>query len=283
MNDAVSQNVRVAGIMGWPVHHSLSPRIHGHWIRRHGIDGFYVPLPVAPAGLRTALQALPALGFVGCNITIPHKIGVMEWLDEISETARTVGAVNTVFVRDGRLLGENTDAAGFLDGLESVVPDWASRPGTAVVIGAGGAARAVVAAICSASSREIVVVNRTRKRTEELCLRFPPARAADFEELPQFLAETSLLVNASSLGMEGFPPLDIDLTPLASHAVVADIVYVPIETSLLHAARQQELPAVDGLAMLLGQAVSGFEGWFGVRPKVDEELRQLMRKALEER
>lgn len=269
--------------MGWPVRHSLSPVIHGHWIRRHGLDAAYVPLPVAPGNLAAALEALPVLGFSGCNLTVPHKIEAMALLDRVSATARAIGAVNTLFVREGRLEGDNTDAAGFAAGLAEQAPGWAAGEGPFVVLGAGGAARAVAAALRGESSAEIVVVNRTRRRADELAARFPPSRAAAWDDLPELLAQAALLVNATTLGMEGEPPLDVDLAPLPDRAAVADIVYAPLETGILRAARARGLAAVDGLSMLLHQAVPGFDGWFGVRPEVDRELREAVLEAISAR
>lgn len=271
---------RVAGIMGWPVRHSLSPLIHGHWIRRHGIDAAYIPFPVPPTGLAAALRALPSLGVAGCNLTVPHKIEALALLDRVSPAAEAVGAVNTVFVRGGMLEGDNTDGAGFTAGLREQAPGWAAGDGPLVVLGAGGAARAVVAALRAESGAEIVVVNRTRRRAEGLSARFPPAFPAAWDALPGLLADAALLVNTTVLGMEGAPPLEVDLAPLSDRAVVADIVYAPGRTGILRAAEARGLAAVDGLSMLLHQAVPGFEGWFGIRPEVDGELRRLVREAL---
>ena len=277
---AASGATQLAGIVGWPVGHSLSPLIHGFWIRRHRLDAAYVPLPVRPGDLATALRALPALGFRGCNVTVPHKVEARALVDAESDRARAVGAVNTIVVEDGRLLGTNTDVDGFLAGLREQAPGW-RRPGRrAVVVGAGGAARAVVAGLRAELDGEIVVANRTVARAEELVRPVEDARAVDLRALEAELRGAGLLVNASTLGMGDGPTLDPDLAGLAADAVVADIVYVPLETALLRAASRRGLATVDGLGMLLHQAVPGFEGWFGVRPKVDRELRDHVLAAL---
>ncbi len=270
---------RLAGIVGWPVHHSLSPLIHSYWIRRHRLAAAYVPLAVRQQDLETALRALPALGFRGCNVTVPHKVAVRRIVDEETERARTVGAVNTIFVRDGRLLGDNTDVGGFVEGLREQAPGWDRLARRAVVVGAGGAARAVVAGLRAALSGEIVIANRTRTRAEDLARQFERVRAVSLRALESELGGTDLLVNASTLGMGAGPVLDPDLTGLPDHAVVADIVYAPLRTALLRRAARRGLAIVDGLGMLLHQAVPGFEGWFGRRPRVDEELRRHVLRA----
>lgn len=276
-----SAGTRLAGIVGWPVVHSLSPVIHSYWIRKHRLDAAYVPLPVRPGHLATALRALPALGFRGCNVTVPHKVEARSLVDEESALAGTVGAVNTIFVRDGRLIGANTDVGGFVAGLHEQRPEWHRSGRRAVVVGAGGAARAIVAGLRAEHGDEIVIANRTLAKAEEIAAQFEGVRAVGLRDLEAELTGAGLLVNASTLGMGNGPTLDPDLAGLAADAVVADIVYVPLETALLRGASRRGLATVDGLGMLLHQAVPGFEGWFGVRPVVDHDLRKHVLATLE--
>ncbi len=271
---------KLSGIVGWPVRHSLSPAIHSYWIQKYELDAAYVPLPVEPQKLETALRALPALGFQGCNITAPHKVEARALVDDETDLARVVGAINTIFVRDGRLIGANTDVDGFLDGLNQQAPGWNTLKGHAVLVGAGGAARAVLAGLRDALDGEIVIANRTVTKAEELAKRFDEVRAVALDNLDSELRGASLLVNSSTLGMEDGPVLDPELGGLDADAVVADIVYAPLETTLLHSASCRGLATVDGLGMLLHQAVPGFEGWFGIRPEVDEDLRNHVLAAL---
>ena len=270
---ASSGGTQLAGIVGWPVGHSLSPRIHSFWIRKYRLDAAYVPLPVQPGHLATALRALPALGFRGCNVTVPHKVEARALVDEESTLASVVGAVNTIVIQDGRLLGRNTDVDGFLEGLREQAPGWSRSDRRAVVVGAGGAARAVVAGLRAELDGEIVIANRTLAKAKDIIQQFDNTRAVGLRELEAELDGAGLLVNTSTLGMMDGPTLDPDLAGLAANAVVADIVYAPLETALLRTASRRGLATVDGLGMLLHQAVPGFEGWFGVRPRVDQELR----------
>ncbi|MGE0718138.1 MAG: shikimate dehydrogenase [Alphaproteobacteria bacterium] len=269
----ISGKARVAGVMGWPVGHSRSPRLHGYWLAQLGIDGAYVPMAVRPETVVEAVRALPLLGFAGCNLTVPHKELVLPALDRVSPLARRIGAVNTVVVdADGRIDGDNTDAFGFIESLREAVPAWRGRSGPAVVLGAGGAARAVVAALQDADVPEIRVANRTRARADAL-VRDLGGSAVDWSERSHALDGASLLVNTTTQGMTGQPALDIDLGPLPASAVVADIVYVPLTTPLLAAAAARGNPTVDGLGMLLHQARPGFARWFGVTPAVTPALR----------
>jgi len=269
---------RLAGVMGWPVAHSLSPRLHGYWLKQYGIDGAYVPLPVPPERLGSALRALADLGFAGCNLTVPHKEAALAVLDEVAEDARRIAAVNTILVRsDGTLCGWNTDIEGFAQSLTSALPGWSITGEQAVVIGAGGAARAVVAALQKLGAAEIIVVNRTPDRTQALATALGQSvQPRPWERIEEVLRTASLLVNTTSLGMVGKSPLASDLAPLREEAVVADIVYTPLETALLAAARQRGHRVVDGLGMLLYQAIPGFEAWFGRRPEVTPELRNFV-------
>jgi shikimate dehydrogenase len=271
----IGGKTKVAGVMGWPVGHSLSPRLHGYWLERHGVDGVLVPLPVRPEHFAEALRALPKLGFVGASITVPHKEAALGLVDEAEPPAQRVGAVNTIVVREGgRIAGRNTDVPGFLDALRDGAPGWRAGAGAAVVLGAGGASRAIVAALSMAGVAEIRVVNRTLERAAALAQALgPPVRAVPWERRAEALANAALLVNATTLGMTGQPPLELDLAPLPAAAVVMDIVYTPLETPLLARARGRGLVAVDGLGMLLHQARPAFAAWFGVEPEVTAELR----------
>lgn len=274
----LSGRARLAGVMGWPVAHSLSPRLHGYWLRHYGIDGAYVPLPVRPERLGSALRALTDLGFAGCNLTVPHKEAALGALDEVAEDARRIGAVNTILVRaDGSLYGWNTDIEGFAQSLIAALPEWSIAGKHAVVLGAGGAARAVVAAVQNLGAEEVVILNRTRERAEALATDLGGAiRPLPWERRSEALSQAALLINTTTLGMLGKPPLSIDLAPLPTDAVVADIVYAPLETPLLAEARRRGHRVVDGLGMLLYQAVPGFEAWFGRRPEVTPALRDFV-------
>ena len=269
----LSGHARLAGIMGWPVAHSRSPRLHGFWLRRHGIDGAYIPLPVRPERFADAVRSLADLGFRGANVTIPHKEAAFALCDRVDPSARRAGAVNTLVFRDGAIEGSNTDGWGFLANVAESVPGWRAEAGPAVILGAGGSARAIAAALLDAGCPQLTLVNRTPARAEALAqaLGGPIAVATT----PP-LAGAALLVNTTSLGMQGQPPLVLDLAALPPGAVVADIVYVPRETALLAAARARGLAAVDGLGMLLHQARPGFAAWFGITPEVDAELRDFV-------
>jgi shikimate dehydrogenase len=269
-------STRAACVIGWPIEHSRSPLIHGHWIRQHGLDADYRREAVEPAAFADFVRNLPAHGYVGANITIPHKEMALE-LSEPDDRARAVGAANTLWLDGGRLRSTNTDVEGFTANLDDAVPGWAQRSGAALVLGAGGSARAVVYGLIERGVARINVVNRTIDRINELQRRFGAAvQPAEWSALRGLLPDTSLLVNTTSLGMTGQPPLEIDLGPLPAHAVVTDLVYAPLKTSLLGAAVARGLATADGLGMLLHQAVRGFELWFGVRPQVTSELRKLV-------
>ncbi|MBB6254878.1 shikimate dehydrogenase [Nitrospirillum iridis] len=274
----ISGKARVAGVMGWPVGHSRSPRLHGHWLAEYGIDGAYVPLAVPPDRIEQALRALPALGFVGCNVTVPHKEAAFRTVDWVDETARRMGAVNTVIVHaDGTLEGRNTDGFGFIGNLKAGAPDWAATAGPAVIIGAGGAARSLVVALADAGVPEIRLVNRTLARARELVADLGggiqcPITAMAWEERRDALSGAGLVANATTQGMAGQSPLDLDLEALPLDAVVTDIVYTPVDTPLLVAARARGNVTVDGRGMLLHQGRPGFEAWFGRAPVVTDAL-----------
>jgi len=273
-------HARLAGVIGWPVAHSRSPRLHGFWLEKYRIDGAYVPLAVSPENFREALRALPKLGFAGANVTLPHKEAALAVADDVDPLARRIGAVNTLVVGlDGRLHGSNTDAFGFMAHLSTSVPEWRPEAGPAVVLGAGGAARAICVALLDAGVPKLRLLNRTRARADLLAADLLAADLGgttvvyDWADAAAALDGAGLLVNTTTLGMHGQPPLDLSLDRLPRSAVVDDIVYVPLETPLLRAARARGNPVVDGLGMLLHQARPGFEAWFGVAPTVDDALR----------
>jgi shikimate dehydrogenase len=260
---------RLAGVLGWPVSHSRSPRLHGYWLERYGIDGAYLPLPVRPEDFSTALHGLVAAGFAGANVTLPHKQTAFACCDVLTDAARATGAVNTLKFDAGRVIGDSTDGAGFLANLAAHGVD--PKPGPALILGAGGAARSIGAALRD-KDINISLCNRSRDRAEVLARLTPGARVIDWDARRDALADHALLVNTTSLGMTGQPSLDLDLARAAPGMVVADIVYAPLETPLLAAAKAAGLRAVEGLGMLLHQAVPGFAAWFGVTPVVDEAL-----------
>jgi shikimate dehydrogenase len=265
----------LAGIMGDPVAHSRSPLIYNHWFAEHGINGRYVPLHVKIERLEMALRGLHALGFSGCNLTIPHKIKALEIVDSMTPEAKAIGAVNCVTVQDdGALHGLNTDAPGYIGNLKDQAPDWRPSAAPAVVLGAGGAARAVVAGLIGEGVPEIRLLNRTREAAEELAAIFGPrVKVVGWTERSDALSGAGLLVNTTSLGMEKKPPLEIALDALPAEATVSDIVYAPLETGLLAAARARGLATSDGLGMLLHQAVPSFQAWAGYKATVTPELR----------
>jgi shikimate dehydrogenase len=261
-------------IIGHPVAHSRSPLIHGHWLAEYGLAGSYERVDVPPAEVPAFIARLRAGEFVGGNVSVPNKEAVLSQLDQASGTARAMGAANTLWMGDGRLHGDNTDAYGFLAHLDACVPGWAERVGTALILGAGGAARAVIHGLAGRGVTRILLVNRSSGRAGELAAAFPDAVAArPWQDVAALVGRSDLIVNTTSLGMHGQPPLEIDLSALRPGTIVDDIVYVPLETTLLAEARRRGGIPVDGLGMLLHQAVPGFERWFGVRPQVTDALR----------
>lgn len=268
-----------AGVMGWPVDHSLSPRVHGYWLKLYGIPGEYVRIPVRPEEFAQRLRALGREGFAGCNVTVPHKEAALAAVDEAHPLAQRIGAVNTVVVRgDGSLYGFNTDGFGFLENLRQGRPGFDAAEGPAVVLGAGGAARAVVAALLEAGAPEVRILNRTRERAEQMAIELMgigmgTLTVGAWEARAEALEGAALLVNTTTLGMTGKAPLELELESLPQGALVNDIVYAPLETPLLAAARARGNPVVDGLGMLLHQARPGFEAWFGRLPEVTDALR----------
>ena len=270
----ISGNAKLAGVLGWPVAHSLSPRLHNFWLEKYGVDGVFVPLPVAPEHFAQTLRVLSHMGFSGVNVTVPHKEAALVAVDESDDIARRIGAVNTVLFReDGSLLGTNTDGAGFLAHLHDQVPGFQPAARPAVVIGAGGAARAITVALVDAGTPEIRVCNRTLARAETLALRLGAgARVINWVDRAGALDGAGIVVNVTTQGMTGREPLDLDLNHLPREAVVYDIVYNPLETPLMASARARGNLVVGGLGMLLHQAVPGFAAWFGIEPAVCEDL-----------
>lgn len=267
--------VPLAGVMGWPVAHSRSPALHAHWLGRYGLAGHYVPLAVRPEHLAQVLHALPRAGFVGVNVTIPHKEAVLALADAVTDRAALIGAANTLTFRpDGGLHADNTDGYGFAANLVQHAPDWRAASGPAAVIGGGGAARAVVAALLEGGAPEIRISNRDPLRAERIRADFG-ARVVvhDWAQAGRMLEGAATVVNSTSMGMEGGPPLDLALDALSPDALVTDLVYTPLDTDFLRAARAQGCQTVDGVGMLLHQAAPGFERWFGTRPQVDDALR----------
>jgi shikimate dehydrogenase len=265
----------LAGVMGWPVAHTRSPAIHNHWIAQHGLKGAYVQLPVQPDRLETAIRGLAALGFAGCNVTVPHKVSAMQFMDELHPTARRVAAINTIVVQpDGRLLGMNNDGAGYIQSLRDADATWRGDAGPALVLGAGGAARAIVVALLDEGVPELRITNRTLERAQELAKDFGDrVKVVPWTQRNAAMAGASLLVNTTTLGMHGQAPLDVALDALPQTAMVSDAIYIPLETPLLTQARLRGHRTVNGLGMLLNQARPAFQSWFGVLPEITPELR----------
>ncbi len=269
-----------AFVCGWPIEHSRSPIIHNYWLKQHRLDGTYVKKAILPEKLFSFLKNLEQGGFAGGNVTLPHKEMACKIVDQLDPVAAKLEAVNTVWLENGLLHGANTDGYGFLANLDQHAKGWDQpNPTTsgAIVLGAGGASRAIIHALQSRGYSDIRLVNRTISRAEQLARKFTPGVSAhSWQALPELMADAGIIVNTTSLGMAGNPPLEIDLARLPLGCLVTDIVYVPLETPLLQMAAQRGLRTVDGLGMLLHQAVPGFEKWFGVKPVVSDELRQLV-------
>jgi len=264
----------MAGLMGWPGMHSRSPKIHNFWLAKYGLNGTYVPLAIRAEGLRAALRALPALGFAGCNLTIPHKEAAFEIVDRVDPLARRIGAINCVVVAaDGSLDGYNYDGFGYIQSILEAYPNWRADAGPIVVVGAGGGARAVLVSLADRGAQEIRLVNRSPERAQALAREFgAPIEAVAWKERYAALAGAAMLINTTSQGMAGQPALDLVLDKLPASALVSDIIYVPRETPLLAAARLRGNRTVNGLGMLLNQARPAFQAWFGVMPEVTAEL-----------
>lgn len=267
--------IPLAGVVGNPVAHSRSPRLHRHWLRRYGIVGDYVPLHVETDDLEQVLRTLPKMGFVGCNITIPHKVAALHLADKITDRATLIGAANTlIFRKDGTIHADNTDGYGFIANLRAGAPDWRPDAGPAVVLGAGGAARAVIASLLEVGVREVLLTNRTRPKSDALQSEFGTrVHVVDWVQAGNLMEEAATVVNTTSLGMTGAAEFRVPLDWLRPGTVVTDLVYSPLRTRLLTEAEAAGCVTVDGLGMLIHQAVPAFERWFGVRPEVDDATR----------
>lgn len=268
--------IPLAAVIGSPIAHSRSPRLFRHWLRKYGMPGHYIPMEVPAERLEETLRLLPDLGFVGLNVTIPYKEKVMEIADLVSDRATLIGAANTlIFRKDGRIHADNTDGYGFVENLRQSAPDWRPEAGPATVFGAGGAARAVVASLLDVGVPEIRLTNRTRPRAEKLRDDFGnKVQVHDWVQAGNIIEGCATVVNTTSLGMAGKPELRVPLDAVTQDMLVTDLVYTPLETRLLREAKEQGAQTVDGLGMLLHQAVPGFERWFGTRPEVDEATRK---------
>ena len=278
----MTERCKKSGVTGWPVAHSRSPLLQNHWLKKYDLEGEYGLYPVAPEDAEKFYRNFSATGLVGCNVTIPHKETAASACDFLDEAAQAMGAANTLWIDDaGKLHGANTDGIGFLGNLDQHAPGWDEKAQTAVVLGAGGAARAVVWSLLKRKFTSVYIFNRTLQKAQILRTQFGSAtKALPWDKIVDYLEEADVLVNTTSLGMTGKPPLQLDLGSLSRHALVTDIVYSPLKTDLLAYAQARGNPIVDGLGMLLHQAVPGFEKWFGVKPEVDEELRRLVLKDL---
>ncbi|MEQ9243104.1 shikimate dehydrogenase [Roseovarius indicus] len=267
--------IPLAAVIGSPVAHSKSPQLHNHWLKVNGLPGFYIPMEVDTEDLETVLRTLPKMGFVGVNITIPHKEKVLEIADLITDRATLIGAANTlIFRQDGKIHADNTDGYGFINNIRQNAPNWEPASGPAAILGAGGAARAVVASLLDAGVPEILISNRTKVRAEALRADFGKRlTVVDWVQAGNMLDDAVTVVNTTSLGMIGKPPLRVPLDGLRPGAVVNDLVYAPLKTQFLAEAEEMGCHIVDGLGMLLHQAVPAFERWFGVRPEVDSATR----------
>lgn len=265
-----------ACVIGNPISHSLSPKLHNYWLKRYGLSGSYTALKVAEDDLEKTIRALPDKGFIGANVTLPHKVSVLQLAHHITDRATLIGAANTlIFKEDGRIFADNTDGYGFLANLKQGAPNWNPKSGSAAVLGAGGAARAVIVALADAGVPEILLSNRTRPKAEALRAEFGARiRVVDWVQAGTMLADANIVINTTSLGMKGAQDLKIPLDDLTPDTVVTDIVYTPLRTPLLIEAEQIGCTTVDGLGMLLHQGVPGFERWFGTRPDVDADTRR---------
>lgn len=270
--------IPLAGVIGSPIAHSRSPILHGYWLRRYGLKGHYIPLDIAQADLPEALKLLPRMGFVGLNVTIPHKESILALADIVTDRAALIGAANTIiFRKDGKVHADNTDGSGFVANLRQYAPGWNPAAGPAVVFGAGGAARAVIAALIEVGVPEIRLTNRTRPRAEALRAAFgAKVTVLDWVQSQGALSDAATVINTTALGMVGKPEFSLSLDEINPAALVNDLVYTPLETKFLKAAAARGCTVVDGLGMLLHQAAPGFERWFGQRPEVDQATRDVV-------
>ena len=279
---AHSDRFLLAGVMGWPVMHSRSPMMHNYWFKKHGLAGSYVPLAIRPERLAAALHGLHPLGFAGVNVTIPHKLEAMKIVHEVDALAKSIGAISCVIVRsDGSLAGTNNDCYGFVHAVRQEQPGWRADAGPIVVIGAGGGSRAVCYGLAQEGAREIRVVNRTLARAKGIAQEFGgPISALPWEQRHEVLEGAAMVVNTTSCGMVGQPALDIKLDKLPKSALAADIIYIPLETPFLAAARRRGNRTINGLGMLLNQGRPAWKAWFGIEPEVTAELRAIVEKTI---
>ncbi|EBA14133.1 shikimate dehydrogenase [Roseobacter sp. CCS2] len=268
-------NIPRAAVIGNPISHSLSPKLHSYWLNRYEIEGEYTALKVTEDALEMTLRSLPDQGFIGANVTIPHKVSVMQFADQITDRATLIGAANTlIFKDDGRIFADNTDGYGFVANLRQGAPDWDPKAGPAAIFGAGGAARAIIVALADAGVPQIILANRTRAKAEALRADFGArVSVVDWVQADQMLEDANTVINTTSLGMTGAQEFKVSVDALSSEATVTDIVYTPLQTPFLIAAAEKGCTTVDGLGMLLHQGVPGFERWFGRRPEVDDATR----------
>jgi shikimate dehydrogenase len=268
----------IVAVLGYPIHHSKSPKMHGHWLNQAGVSGYYVPLEIHPDNFEDALKNMPKLGFRGANVTIPHKERALEIADFVSERAQRIGAANTLYFDvDGKIHADNTDGYGFITNLKKGASEWSAKEGPALVLGAGGAARAILDALITEETPIIYLINRTKERALDLASEFGNGiEVLDWDNKNSVLAEVKTLINTTSLGMNGEGDLGLDFSQLSNAMTVTDIVYTPLGTDLLKHAKQRGCTCVDGLGMLIYQGVPGFSNWFGVNPKVTDELRELL-------
>jgi shikimate dehydrogenase len=273
--------IPLAAVLGHPIAHSRSPTLHNYWLKRYGIKGHYIPIDIAPVDLPRLLRTLPELGFVGCNVTIPHKEAILHIADVVTDRAALIGAANTlIFRKDGKIHADNTDGSGFIANLRQHAPDWKPASGPAVVLGAGGAARAVVAALIEVGVPEIRLANRTRARADAIRSDFgAKIHVHEWVQAGNLLEDAVTVVNTTALGMTGKPDFRVPLEKLNPHALCTDLVYTPLKTQFLIEAEALGCTVVDGLGMLLHQAAPGFERWFGTRPEVDEATRKAVLSA----
>lgn len=274
----MSAQIPLAGVIGDPIGHSKSPRLHGHWLSDYGLAGHYIPMQISAGDLPEALKTLPKLGFKGANVTIPHKETALSLASEVTDAAARIGAANTLTFREDRTFqADNTDGYGFIQNLISTAPSWQADTGPAAVLGAGGACRAIIVALLDAGCPEIRLSNRTKDRAEGLARQFgPKIKVVDWGQEAALFSEVALAVNTTSLGMEGQPPFEFALNGLPNAALATDLIYTPLNTPFLQAASEKGCTTVDGLGMLLHQAVPGFERWFGKRPEVTDALRDIV-------
>jgi shikimate dehydrogenase len=272
------QKIPLVAVLGSPITHSKSPLLHGYWLNKYNIKGRYVPIDVSSSNLKQILSAMPKMGFVGANVTIPHKESVLTFADQISDRASLIGAANTLsFMEGGKIYADNTDGVGFMENIRHNAPNWKPQIGPAMLLGAGGAARAVVASLLESGVPEIWITNRTKVRAEQFVADFGARlKIIDWVNSSQVLGDVNILINSTSLGMVDKPPLNINLDRLSQKSLVTDLVYTPLETRLLTTARKKGCDTVDGLGMLIHQAVAGFTRWFGQKPEADQATRDVL-------